>query len=118
MPRKPPRICACGHRVAAGVRCPCERKQDAERKARHDRKRPGSSARGYTGTWDRAKAEFLEAHPRCRRCGRKADTVDHIKPHRGDPGLFWDKANWQPLCTSCHSGAKQREERLTKRTRP
>ena len=28
--------------------------------------------------------------------------VDHIRPHRGDPVLFWDEKNWQSLCKSCH----------------
>lgn len=111
MPSKPPRICACGHRVASGLRCPCEVKRDAERKARHDRRRPNSSARGYSGAWDRAKAAFLAKHPFCRRCGDPATTVDHVIPHRGDERLFWDRENWQPLCARDHNSAKQREER-------
>lgn len=32
----------------------------------------------------------------------QATVVDHIKPHRGDNKLFWDKSNWQSLCKSCH----------------
>ena len=28
--------------------------------------------------------------------------VDHIKPHRGDKVLFWDRNNWQPLCKMHH----------------
>ena len=52
----------------------------------------------------------------CRRCRRiEADTsklvADHIEPHRGDPDLFWSDANLQALCSTCHSGAKQAEER-------
>ena len=39
-----------------------------------------------------------------------ASVVDHIKPHKGDKALFWDQANWQPLCASCHSGTKQQLE--------
>ena len=35
-----------------------------------------------------------------------ADTVDHIKPHRGDAELFWDRDNLQSLCHSCHSKHK------------
>ena len=31
-----------------------------------------------------------------------ATVVDHIVPHRGDPRLFWDEKNWQPLCKECH----------------
>lgn len=111
MPSKPPRICACGHRVPAGGRCACQKRHDAERKARFDKTRPSSSARGYTSTWDKERAAFLTKHPYCRRCGEPASVVDHIKPHRGDRTLFWDRTNWQPLCTTHHSGAKQREER-------
>ncbi|WP_370158461.1 HNH endonuclease signature motif containing protein [Salipiger bermudensis] len=111
MPSKPPRVCGCGKRVPFGKRCPCQAKRDAERKARHDQTRPSSSARGYTGSWDRAKAEFLREHPFCRRCGERAAVVDHKTPHRGNQDLFWDRSNWQPLCTTCHSSAKQREER-------
>jgi len=39
-----------------------------------------------------------------------ANVVDHRIPHRGDKTLFWDKTNWQSLCTPHHSGDKQREE--------
>ena len=28
--------------------------------------------------------------------------VGHIKPHRGDRQLFWDRGNWQPLCEHHH----------------
>jgi len=115
MPSKPPRVCGCGKRVLFGLRCTCQAKRDAERKARHDQTRPSSSARGYTGSWDRAKAEFLRHHPFCRRCGERAAVVDHTIPHRGNQELFWDRSNWQPLCTTCHSSAKQRDERRAKK---
>jgi len=32
-----------------------------------------------------------------------ATVVDHITPHKGDNDLFWDRANWQSLCESCHN---------------
>ena len=32
-------------------------------------------------------------------------------PHRGDPDLFHDPENVQPLCRACHDRAKQRQER-------
>lgn len=115
MPVRAPRLCACGKLVPSGARCPCEAKRDAERKARFDKTRPTSSQRGYTGAWEKARKAFLLRHPRCARCGRRADLVDHKIPHRGDRDLFWDKSNWQPLCTSCHSGAKQRQERRENR---
>ena len=111
MPSRAPQICQCGNRVPSGARCPCAVKRDAERKARFDKTRPNSSQRGYTGTWEKASKAFLRRNPRCAFCGGWADLVDHKTPHRGDQGLFWDRNNWQPLCTPCHSGAKQRQER-------
>lgn len=111
MPTAAPRICNCGYRVDHGTKCPCERKQDTERKARHDRKRPNSSRRGYSGTWERLRAEYLTKNRCCVRCGEPATTVDHIKPHKGNKELFCDQSNWQALCTHCHSSVKQREER-------
>lgn len=111
MPYRAPRLCRCGNRVASGVRCPCERQEDAERKARFDKRRPNSSARGYTRAWEDTRRRYLARHPLCQRCGKLATTVDHRRPHKGDPALFWDRENWQALCTSCHSSAKQRAER-------
>lgn len=40
-----------------------------------------------------------------------ATVVDHKTPHRGDPGLMWDEANWQALCAPHHDSTKQSEER-------
>jgi 5-methylcytosine-specific restriction endonuclease McrA len=112
---KPPRLCACGHRVASGSLCPCQRKQATERKARFDSTRPSSSRRGYTGAWDKARAEFLARNRRCAMCGAEATVVDHVKPHKGDMSLFWDRSNWQPLCRHHHNAAKQRIERRSTR---
>ena len=63
--------------------------------------------RGYTWQWEKARAAFLAEHPLCRRCGdagvtTAATVVDHVTPHAGDTGLFWDRSNWQPLCRRCH----------------
>lgn len=114
MPTRAPRLCDCGKTVAFGDRCPCKAGADRDRKARFDAKRPTSSQRGYTGAWDRARADYLRAHPFCVRCGKPAEHLDHIKPHRGDKAIFWDKTNWQGLCQYHHNSAKQREERMTK----
>lgn len=41
---------------------------------------------------------------------REARYLDHIRPWRYYPDLFWDHLNWQPLCFLCHD-AKSRAER-------
>ncbi|WP_027556240.1 HNH endonuclease [Bradyrhizobium sp. Cp5.3] len=108
---KPRRVCSCGQRVWAGELCACQIK----RKAENDRRRPNAHDRGYDSKWRRESKAFLDL-PRNRfcacGCGRKADCVDHIKPHRGDMKLFWDRSNWQPLASSpCHARRKQSIER-------
>ncbi|WP_338036289.1 HNH endonuclease signature motif containing protein [Nitratireductor alexandrii] len=45
------------------------------------------------------------------RCGRPATVVHHVKPHRGDKRLFWDRSNWMPACQPCHDGPLQAQER-------
>ena len=32
----------------------------------------------------------------------RATVVDHIRPHKGNRELFWDRTNWQSLCKQCH----------------
>ena len=51
----------------------------------------------------------------CRICGTMhADTrmleADHIVPHKGDAGLFWDKGNLWCVCGDCHRTVCQRIE--------
>ena len=72
-----------------------------------DRLRGGADARGYDARWRKARLAFLNRHPLCAQCLAEgkytaATVVDHITPHRGDQRLFWDEANWQPLCRECH----------------
>lgn len=35
--------------------------------------------------------------------------VDHVQPHEGRLERFWDRANLQALCPSCHSAKTSRE---------
>ena len=93
-----------------------------------------STQRGYGYAWQKARAGHLRSHPFCVFCLRDAgitatsiedvilecadrsiavpyaSVVDHSVPHRGDMMLFWDKALWQSLCSTHHSGEKQRQE--------
>ena len=73
-----------------------------------DRQRGGADARGYDARGRKARSLFLKAHPLCAECQKEgrltpATVVDHIIPHRGDQKLFWDEANWQPLCEQHHN---------------
>ncbi|MBN7758973.1 HNH endonuclease [Nitratireductor aquimarinus] len=52
----------------------------------------------------------------CRRCKRVEPNTsllvaDHIKEHKGDERLFWDRDNLQSLCKHCHDSAKQSFEK-------
>jgi 5-methylcytosine-specific restriction protein A len=69
-----------------------------------------------TARWKRLRTQQLRNHPTCRHCHKSqrvtaATVADHVKPHRGDLALFFDPLNLQSLCDTCHSGAKQAEER-------
>lgn len=69
--------------------------------------RKTANDRGYTYKWQKASKAFLKHHPLCVACEAKgiikaAEVVDHIKPHKGNKILFWDKKNWQALCKQCH----------------
>jgi len=107
---KGPHVCGCGKIVASGILCECQR----ARKASYDASRLSAHARGYDTRWRHASKAFLAlpANRLCAcGCGRAADMVDHIKPHRGDMRLFWDQTNWQPMANSpCHSSRKQKIE--------
>jgi len=115
MPVKAPSICGCGLKVAAGSLCPCAAKRRAEAAKRQrvrNRSRPSANQRGYSAQWRIASKAFL-AMPEnryCVVCGKPAQAVDHIKPHKGNHALFWDKANWRPICISCNSRKAVREE--------
>lgn len=65
--------------------------------------------------WRIKRRRQLDAEPLCRMCLQEdriepATVADHITPHREDERLFWS-GPLQSLCATCHSSAKQREER-------
>jgi 5-methylcytosine-specific restriction endonuclease McrA len=73
--------------------------------------RPTAAQRGYGSAWQKYRAGYLLSHPYCVKCGKVASVVDHVKPHRGDQTLFWDKENHAALCRHCHNSYKQRLEK-------
>ena len=63
---------------------------------------------------------YRKRNPLCGEClkhnittdctGKKKGAVDHIIPHRGDMKLFWDKKNWQTMCTMHHNQKSAKEK--------
>jgi len=87
-----------------------------QRQRKLDKARGSAHARGYTRKWARYASGYLLRHPLCVECAEHerdqlAECVDHVQPVSGpdDPG-FWDEANHQPLCWSCHSRKTARED--------
>ncbi len=72
-----------------------------------------------TARWQRLRWSVLVRDLfTCQKCKRiETDTsqlvADHKTPHRGDERLFWDDANLQCLCKTCHDVVKQTEEQAS-----
>jgi 5-methylcytosine-specific restriction enzyme A len=79
----------------------------AERLAAADRMRPSARQRGYNRNWEAYRADYLRRRPTCA-CGAPATVVDHIVPVSLG-GAFWDPANHQPMCVSCHAAKTMTE---------
>ena len=82
------------------ARCP-------EHTRSRERARGSAHQRGYDARWRKEREVFLRANPLCRKCKAEdriepATVVDHVIPHKGDQELFWNQANWQPLCKPHH----------------
>ncbi len=81
-----------------------------------------SCQRGYDARWQKARLSFLAENPLCERCLPElveATVVDHRTPHRGDPGLFWDRrGNWSALCAACHNKKTATTDRASLGARP
>jgi len=112
MPSRPNTPCrhpGCAALVSYGTKY-CEKHHPL-----HPEDTRSAGSRGYGTAWNRARKRYLETHPLCVECmkqGRyvKATDVDHIKPHRGDSVLFWDRSNWQSLCHRHHSIKTRNED--------
>jgi len=84
----------------------CDQHKPAQQRLR-DAQRGSANERGYTYQWHKRRTLYLKENPLCAECLKEnritaAEVVDHIKPHKGDQGLFWDESNWQSLCRPCH----------------
>lgn len=79
--------------------------------------RLNARSRGYSPAWEKAAAGFRAKHPSCLGCAAigvstPSTLVDHIRPHRGDRALFWDRENWQSACEWHHNTVKKTLEAL------
>jgi 5-methylcytosine-specific restriction protein A len=88
--------------------------EEQDERQLRDRWRGSARERGYTTEWDHSRDIFISENPLCAECKKQgrlvqAKEVDHITPHRGDDELFWDQANWQSLCSTCHKQKTARE---------
>lgn len=68
-----------------------------------------------TTAWRVKRRRQLNAEPLCAMCEAKgmvveASVADHVVPHREDRERFWH-GKLQSLCASCHSSAKQADEK-------
>lgn len=116
-PKKPCPVPGCPRLVERGY-CPVH-----EKLLGADARRESAARRGYGRRWREASQAFLLERPLCAECARRGVTtlaavVDHIRPHRGDQDLFWDRENWQPLCKPCHDRKTARESGWTGRGGP
>lgn len=115
MPNRPPTICAhpgC-HKHTTQGRCDEHRR---EQRREYDRQRVRPHWHLYNDRRWRGKhglkRRVLNEEPICQApgCERPSSEVDHIVPHNGDERLFFDRANLQGLCETCHSQKTRRGE--------
>lgn len=113
-PLRPYSYPGCSTLVVSG-RCEKHKAKDQEKVRRYNRARYAEYQHLYGNEWKKARKAWLMEHPLCVECQKQgkvvpATVVDHIKPHKGDVGLFWDRGNWQSLCWSCNSRKAARDE--------
>jgi 5-methylcytosine-specific restriction protein A len=84
---------------------------------RTERDRPNVDVRKWyrTARWAALRAQKMAEQPLCVECERAGivepwTDLDHIRPHRSDPVLFYDCDNLQGLCKQHHSAKTGRGE--------
>lgn len=92
------------------------RKNKRYDKAKGAKTRAKPAKNKYGPRWAKASAAFLKKNPLCAHHLDRGEVIeakvtDHKKPHRGNDELFWDTANWEGLCVSCHNRKSASENR-------
>lgn len=114
MPVRAPSICkhpGCGQLVRASYCEPHQAAADSRKKEGqrdYNGRRAESDRRYSTVKWRKLSIRFRQRNPLCSNCDgnglvRKADLVDHIKPAKSHPELFFDWRNLRSLCQRCHN---------------
>ncbi|MDO6804080.1 HNH endonuclease, partial [Wenyingzhuangia sp. 1_MG-2023] len=80
---------------------------------KHNARRADSDQMYKTSRWKKLSVAYRRQHPLCCDCEsrgtiRPADLVDHIKPAKKFPELFWDWRNLRALCQECHNRIGER----------
>jgi 5-methylcytosine-specific restriction endonuclease McrA len=109
VPLAPPRRCTapgCPAFVSSGRYCPAHAVE-------HEHARPNWDTRKWyrRDRWKRLRVHVIfDAALRCANCGEISEylEVDHIEPVRDHPAAFFDRANLQALCPSCHAAKTAR----------
>jgi 5-methylcytosine-specific restriction enzyme A len=108
MPSRPPHLCAVPGcpQLATGRRCRAHAVVAEQARPNYAHRRWYRIAR-----WRALRARVLrEQAYRCALCGYVTLDldIDHIVKHDGDLRRFWDRANLQALCRTCHQRKTQR----------
>lgn len=114
-----PRLANLGNRLQPNQPS-TQQEAEAERLKRRDQEQPWRKWY-YQKRWKVLRAEvLLRDNYTCRKTGvlcsgaypaGNSAVVDHIRPHRGDPALFWDINNLETVSKAYHDSDKQRAER-------
>jgi 5-methylcytosine-specific restriction protein A len=114
MPVKAPTICkhpGCGQ-IIHGAYCEPHQAAAVERKKAgqidYNTRRADSDRRYSTEKWRKLSITFRKRNPLCVHCDanglvRPAVLVDHIKPAKAHPELFFEWRNLRALCQKCHN---------------
>lgn len=105
MPSKP--------RTLAGILRP---RRYADRAYNRGQRDPTTAAIHGSSRWQAVRLQVLRDEPVCRACAGRGVTelaryVDHVVPLAVAPERAFDRANLQPLCSSCNAWKSAAERR-------
>jgi 5-methylcytosine-specific restriction endonuclease McrA len=88
----------------------CEAHQwTAERKAKERKRQAFKNAKRSnqalynTARWRKLRAQIIKRDRVCQTCGSDTELqVHHLRPPRGDEGLFYHPDNLAVICATCH----------------